>query len=137
MTLPATCTFRRERGTVPAARSFVRTALLGLAIDDEALDRLVLAAAEAFNNVILHADGDEFSVTVSVDGPSCRIAVTDCGTGFLAPLSPPPMPPAHDVGHRGLALMYALVDHVAVHSTGDGTAVVLHKSLATNGSSAG
>jgi anti-sigma regulatory factor (Ser/Thr protein kinase) len=136
MNLPASSTFRREPATVPSARAFVRTSLAGLALDEDAVDRLVLASAEAFNNVIFHAEGDEYSVTVSVAGASCSVAVTDDGSGFYAPSAPPPMPPAHEVGHRGLALMYALVDEVAVHSTPSGTAVVLHQALSANGASA-
>lgn len=134
MELLASTRFRREPLAVPAARDFVRRVLLTLSLTADARDRLVLAAAEAFNNVILHAECDSFSVSISRDGHTCILGVTDSGHGFYVPSSFE-MPPADDVGHRGLALMRALVDRVHVASSPAGTAVVLAQELSRNGSS--
>ncbi len=98
----------------------------------DARDRLVLAAAEAFNNVVLHAVCDSFAVSISRDDSICIVDVTDTGTGFYVP-STFDMPPASDVGHRGLAIMQALVDRVRVSSSPTGTAVTLAQTLSSNG----
>ena len=129
MKLLASSTFRRVPAAVPTARAFVSRALVPLALSVEASDRLVLAAAEAFNNVVLHASGDSFAVTVAVEHGSCKVSVADTGHGFRAPAARPTMPPAYETNHRGLALMYALVDKVDVVSTARGTAVVLAQAL--------
>lgn len=132
MTVLARSTFRREPAAVPAARAFVKRALASLGLHDEAVDRLVLASAEACNNVVLHASGETFALDVVRDGPSCRVSVIDSGQGFRS-RGRPVMPPAYDTGNRGLALMYTLVDDVHVDSSPAGTAVVLELRLATNG----
>lgn len=129
MKLLASSTFRREPAAVPTARAFVTRTLDPLALSIEATDRLVLAAAEAFNNVVLHASGDSFAVTVAVESGACTVRVADDGGGFKVPAARPVMPPASEVNHRGLALMYALVDRVDVVSTARGTAVVLAQAL--------
>lgn len=135
MNLLASTTFRRDPAAVPAARSFVRTTLLPLALSPDAQDRLVLAAAEACNNVVLHAECDSFTVSVSRDDRSCVIDISDSGHGFYVPASFD-MPPASEVGRRGLALMQALVDRVQVASSPMGTVVMLAQALSSNGTAA-
>jgi anti-sigma regulatory factor (Ser/Thr protein kinase) len=132
MDLLASTRFRREPAAVPAARGFIRRVLVTLDMAPDSLDRLVLAAAEAFNNVVLHAECDYFTVSVSRDADACVIGVTDSGHGFFVPPSFE-MPPATEVGRRGLALMHALVDRVQVASSPTGTAVMLAQALSTNG----
>ena len=117
---------------MPAARAFLRHALSPLDMHPDALDQLVLAAAEAINNVVLHAEGELFAVNVSRDDSACVLSITDSGPGFYVPGSFD-MPPATQVDRRGLALMHALVDHVHVASSPTGTAVVLVQSLSSNG----
>jgi anti-sigma regulatory factor (Ser/Thr protein kinase) len=134
MDLLASTRFRREPAAVPAARAFVRRALARLEMSADARDRLVLAAAEAFNNVVLHAECDSFAVSISRDDVTCVVDVTDEGHGFYVPTSFD-MPPASDVGHRGLAIMQALVDRVRVASSPTGTEVMLAQALSTNGAS--
>lgn len=129
MKLLASSTFRREPAAVPTARAFVTRTLGPLALSSEASDRLVLACAEAFNNVVLHASGESFAVTVAVESGACTVRVADGGNGFTVPSVRPVMPPAHEVNNRGLALMYALVERVDVVSTARGTAVVLAQPL--------
>lgn len=87
-------------------------------------DNLVQAVAEACNNAILHAAGDTFTVTVTVQGTACTLIVSDLGRGFDPP-EHANMPSPQAVDHRGLALMEALVDEVKVSSTPAGTTVVL------------
>ncbi|HET6952991.1 MAG TPA: ATP-binding protein [Acidimicrobiales bacterium] len=109
---------------MPAARAFVRHALRQTRLANESVERIVLAAAEACNNAILHATGDVFAVSVVVDGDHCSITVSDSGCGFRPP-DTPVMPSPENTGQRGLALMEMLVDRVHVASTPQGTVVVL------------
>jgi serine/threonine-protein kinase RsbW len=120
--------FRRERAAVPSARAFVRHALCRNGVPSGMVDPLVLAVAEACNNAILHARGDAFGVTVTVESSNCTIVVSDTGEGFVPPVRAQ-MPAPDDPGHRGLALMQALVDRVEVQSSAAGTTVVLAQSL--------
>jgi serine/threonine-protein kinase RsbW len=120
---------RRERAAVPFARAFVRQALRGLRPSAETLDPLVLAVAEACNNAILHATGDVFGVSLVVEGTRCTVTVSDTGAGFVPPRDLR-MPAPEATGHRGLALMRALVERVEVSSNPTGTTVVLQQTLA-------
>jgi len=129
MDVLASSTFRREPAAVPSARAFVTKSLESLALSVDAADRLVLAVAEACNNVVIHAGGESFGVAIALHERSCHVSVTDQGAGFFAPSGRPAMPSADETGHRGLALMYALVDSVDLVSTPHGTAVVLVMSL--------
>lgn len=128
MDVRASTSFRREPAAVPAARTFVRHAVRSAGAASETVDRVVLAAAEAFNNAILHAAGDRFGVRIQIDARSCTVMVTDAGRGFQPPAHAQ-MPAADDTGHRGLAIMEALVDEVDVSSSPAGTQVVLVQSL--------
>jgi anti-sigma regulatory factor (Ser/Thr protein kinase) len=130
----ASTTFRREPTAVPAARAFVLKTLVRLDMTPDARDSLVLAAAEACNNVVLHAECDSFVVSVSRDEHTCLVDITDSGHGFYVPASFD-MPPASQVGRRGLAMMQALVDRVQVASSPTGTAVMLMQTLSSNGAS--
>jgi serine/threonine-protein kinase RsbW len=124
MDLRTSTRFRREPVVVPSARAFVGHALRSAGVNGDVAERLVLAVAEACNNAIMHAGGDTFSVTVSVSGTTCTLTITDAGQGFHPPRHVT-MPAPEAVGHRGLALMEALVDHVKVTSSPVGTTVVL------------
>jgi anti-sigma regulatory factor (Ser/Thr protein kinase) len=118
--LGVTRRFRRIAEAVPAARAFVRRWLP----DSEPAEGLVLAAAEALNNVIDHATGEGFTVAVDLDGPVATVTVVDVGPGFDVP-EDPEMPDAFANRCRGLAMMHALADGVAIESSGDGTTVTL------------
>jgi serine/threonine-protein kinase RsbW len=120
--------FHRERTAVPSARAFAAHALVSAAVPSDIVEQLVLAAAEACNNAILHAEGDDFTVSVVVEGDRALVTVADHGAGFIPP-SRPSMPSPHATGHRGLALMEALVDDVDVVSDRAGTTVMLAQSF--------
>jgi serine/threonine-protein kinase RsbW len=122
----------RERAAVPSARAFVRHALNSAGAPPETLDPLVLAVAEACNNAILHASGEQFGVSLVVQGSQVTVTVSDTGAGFVPP-ERPQMPAPEAIGQRGLALMQALVDRVRVSSGVQGTTVVLEQSLAPAG----
>lgn len=128
MVVRASTNFRRERTAVPSARAFAARALRAAAVPTEMVESLVLAVAEACNNAILHADGDDFTVTVAVENGRATVTVADRGSGF-APPPHPTMPGPFATGQRGLALMQALVDDVDVVSDAAGTTVMLAQTL--------
>jgi anti-sigma regulatory factor (Ser/Thr protein kinase) len=116
--------FRRVREAVPAARAFVRRWLPAA----EPTDGLVLAAAEAINNVIDHAVGDSFTVAADLRGTVATLTVADAGPGFDVPAKPT-MPPVGESSHRGLAMMHLLADEVDIVSSPDGTTVTLRQEF--------
>jgi anti-sigma regulatory factor (Ser/Thr protein kinase) len=123
--LGVTRQFRRIAEAIPAARAFVRRWLP----DSEPAEGLVLAAAEALNNVIDHATGEGFTVAVDLDGTVATVTVMDVGPGFDVP-EDPEMPDAFASRCRGLAMMHALADGVAIESSADGTTVTLRHEFA-------
>jgi anti-sigma regulatory factor (Ser/Thr protein kinase) len=127
--------FRRQPAAVPSARAFVDHVLRSAGLAPEVVDALVLAVAEACNNATLHAEGDTFTVTVTIDDSTCTLTVSDLGRGFRPPRRAR-MPSPDAVGQRGLALMEALVDHVDVSSSPAGTTVRLVHDLAASAAAA-
>jgi anti-sigma regulatory factor (Ser/Thr protein kinase) len=123
--------FRRQPAAVPSARAFVDHALRSAGVPSGAVETLVLAVAEACNNTILHAAGDTFTVTVSIDDSICTLTVSDLGSGFRPPRHAH-MPAPEAIGQRGLALMEALVDRVKVSSSPAGTTVMLVHDIAAS-----
>ncbi len=129
MKLGATRRFRRRPEAIRNGREFVRR-WFAPRRDSDDVENLVLAAAEAMNNVVDHATGLDFVVTVSIDGDQAGVVVTDAGFGFTGPQCPA-MPPAEATRSRGLALMHALVDDVRIETTPAGTTVALGHRLTT------
>lgn len=127
-----TLSFRRAADTVPQIRELVGSELNRRGVEAEVVDRVVLACAEACNNAILHSTGDTYRVSVDISADACTITVSDDGEGFVVP-DHIVMPPPDVVGHRGLALMDALVDNLTVNTSANGTTVVIRNSLRPNG----
>ena len=124
--------FRREPAAVPAVRAVVGQALRSAGVTGDEREQVVLAAAEACNNAILHAAGDTFTVAVAVNETRCTITISDGGQGFHPPHRAR-MPAPEAVDHRGLALIQELVDHVKVSSSPAGTTVVIVQELSGDG----
>lgn len=114
------------------ARGLVGRELCRAVVDEEVVHRLVLASAEACNNVVLHSACGSYVVMVEIDTDVCTITVADDGIGFDVPKRRA-MPGPESVGQRGLALMDALVDQVDISSSSSGTTVVLRHHLGHNG----
>ena len=117
---------------MPSARAFAAHALASAAVPSEVAEALVLAVAEACNNAILHAAGDDFMVSVDIDGGRALVTVADRGRGFVPPTHLA-MPGPQATGRRGLALMEALVDVMDVVSDRAGTTVMLAQSFTPDG----
>ena len=79
-----------ERKSVRCARSFVRTAVLGLVgPDDPLLDDMVTVVSETVANAVTHTasgrEGGRVTVVVSVRGGVFRVEVADGGAGGARP----------------------------------------------------
>ena len=104
-------------------RRDVRAALGGVGLDPDVVDELLIAASEAVNNAVEHAQSPsraQIDVQVRVSGGVVAIAVQDFGSWRGRR-------PAMDRG-RGATLMNAYGD-VRVISTADGTRVVIERRL--------
>ncbi|MCA2214265.1 ATP-binding protein [Jidongwangia harbinensis] len=110
---------------IPTAASAMRRdlrAALGTGFDPDLRDDLLLAATEAVNNAVEHAQQPtrpEVEVTLRVSGGVVRIAVQDFGRWRERP-------PAMDRG-RGALLMNAYGE-VRVTTTSDGTLVTIERT---------
>ncbi|MGC4854879.1 ATP-binding protein [Micromonospora sp. DT4] len=104
-------------------RQHVRLALDDLDVDADVVEDLLLAASEAMNNAVEHAQRPrrpEVRVRLQVGGALVRISVRDFGTWR-------DRRPAMDRG-RGALLMNAYGD-VRLVSTGEGTTVTIERRL--------
>ncbi|MFF4879802.1 ATP-binding protein [Micromonospora sp. NPDC000668] len=116
-TYPSTAT------SAAAMRRDVRLALADLDVDPDVLEDLLVAASEAVNNAVEHAQRPsrpEVRVGVEVGAGLVRISVRDFGTWR-------DRRPAMDRG-RGALLMNAYGD-VRLVSTGEGTTVTIERRL--------
>jgi anti-sigma regulatory factor (Ser/Thr protein kinase) len=101
------------------ARRDLRRVLSEAGVPEEPAEALVLAASEAFNNAVEHAQSPsrpEVHVRAVVDSETCRVVVRDFGSWRERPA-------AMDRG-RGSALM-AAAGQVRVVPSADGTTVVV------------
>ena len=121
--LDARWTYPSVPTSAAAMRQDVRRALDGLAVDADVVEDLLLAASEAMNNAVEHAQRPrrpEVRVRLQVGGALIRISVRDFGTWR-------DRRPAMDRG-RGALLMNAYGD-VRLVSTSEGTTVTIERRL--------
>jgi anti-sigma regulatory factor (Ser/Thr protein kinase) len=114
--------------SVCVARAALESALRNAGWDHAAAGPVVLAAAEAFANAILHGSTPESEVRVGLDvsRERARVRVVDQGRpGAPCPTEPAELPPVGSTRGRGLYIMRAIADVCDVHPEGDGTEVVL------------
>lgn len=111
------------------ARHLTRHLLNALGADRWAVDDVETGLGEACANAVQHAvRSPAFDITITVEGTTCTVWVVDDGPGFDPDRVPPT--PIHAEGGRGLTLMRAVMDDVALTSQpGQGTVVRLVKAL--------
>ena len=121
----------RDRATIPVSRHIVRDALREIGVAEDCAHDVSIAQSEACTNVVDHSGpGDEYEVSVEIDGDRCMIRVVDTGRGFDQRVVDDDGPAAESERGRGIQLMRALVDRVHFQSdAGAGTAVHLEKTL--------
>jgi serine/threonine-protein kinase RsbW len=100
-------------------------------VSEDSVHDISVALTEACTNVLKHSGpGDEYEVSVEVDGDQCVIRVVDTGRGFdSTSLGLADADVSAERG-RGIQLMRALVDQVRFISKPEaGTIVHLEKTL--------
>lgn len=129
MDLSFSITLPRAAYTVGVARQFLRAVLDSSGIGNEIRDDILAAAAEACANAIDHGSpAATYDVIVRLGGDACLVQIFD-GGGFFDPSRLGRPGPDAESG-RGVLMMRALVDHVALDSSPQGgTTVSLHKWL--------
>jgi anti-sigma regulatory factor (Ser/Thr protein kinase) len=104
--------FRRDRQSVPAARKFVRWALIDWdLIEGFRADDVLLCVSELSTNALVHGvpPGRGFRLYLRYDGAVLRVEVHDPGPGI-----PQVVHTADDEGGRGLLLVAAVADEWGV-----------------------
>jgi serine/threonine-protein kinase RsbW len=121
----------QEVESVSLIRVMVGDALARLGVTTECVDDIRLALSEACTNVLDHAAAeDEYEVRLHVHDDTCEISVADTGQHLDADALGGSMPDAASPSGRGVAIMHALMDHVAFTSEPEiGTIVHLVKRL--------
>lgn len=115
-------------------RRMVEQAATRTKLDKESVEDLLTAVDEAAANAIRHGSpttGPKALLRITcLDTPDwVEVRVRDFGAGFSVPESTA-MPAPDAMGGRGLPLMVALADSVAIESTAQGTTVTLIKRSA-------
>jgi serine/threonine-protein kinase RsbW len=106
----------RETGSVSAVRRLLRCALSVLHVDRASRDDLEIAITEACANVVNHAAGETFEVSLQVAEDRCTIDVLDRGDGFDPDAVGTEAPGAGSERGRGLFLIRALSENVRLQS---------------------
>jgi serine/threonine-protein kinase RsbW len=121
----------RDRTSIPVCRHIVRDALREIGVAEDCAHDVAVAQSEACTNVVDHSGpGDEYEVSVEINGDRCTIRVVDTGRGFDERVVEEDGAAADSERGRGIQLMKALVDRVHFQSdAGAGTAVHLEKTL--------
>ncbi|OIJ99811.1 ATP-binding protein [Streptomyces colonosanans] len=115
--------YRRERQSVPAARSFTHSALTDWGMADRA-DDILLCVSELTTNALVHGvpPGRGFQLRLlPYDGGALRIEVHDSGGGVPAVPHPDPGEPGES--GRGLLLVAELADKWGVGERDPGKVV--------------
>jgi serine/threonine-protein kinase RsbW len=121
----------RDEQTIPVSRHIAVSAMTEIGVVEDCTQDIAIALTEACTNVLRHSGpGDEYEVSLEVDGDQCVIRVVDTGRGFdSASLGFEHADASAEQG-RGIQLMRALVDSVRFISKPEaGTIVHLEKTL--------
>jgi anti-sigma regulatory factor (Ser/Thr protein kinase) len=121
--------FPTEPHALASMRSLLRRWLRHAEGTEQEIAEITTACGEAATNAIEHAgsaSGTPFEVLGRLDGREIDIVVRDYGA-WRAPRS--------DDQGRGLSLIEALMDHVEVEPTPEGTSVRMRRTLSANGGS--
>jgi anti-sigma regulatory factor (Ser/Thr protein kinase) len=115
-----------RRSSAPTMRRALRAYLRQRSVDERAVRDVMLAAAEALNNAILHAGAANAPILVSalVHDGRASIEIRDAGSGFEARGVDASRCPGGDSSRgRGLFLIHSVMDELRVESDSGGTTV--------------
>jgi anti-sigma regulatory factor (Ser/Thr protein kinase) len=102
--------FPADPASLSEIRSFVRTHAMEATFGTELAEELTLAVSEAASNSILHTQTTSIRLEARLDGNTMVVEVEDEGT-FDSRM---PIPELDDPGGRGILLMTAFADEVAI-----------------------
>ncbi|HOC31426.1 MAG TPA: ATP-binding protein [Armatimonadota bacterium] len=119
----------RNLADVRVTRTEVKRIAESLPFEPRQVADILLAVCEACMNGVRYGGASDIVPPVTIHAhhfeDHLRIEVADTGAGFQP--SEPSMPDPMAESGRGIALMYALMDDVAIDSTKDGTRVRMIK----------
>ena len=126
-----------EASRISEMRHFVGAFLADLRVAVDVSSEVQLAVGEAVANACRHGRSEtgrsELRVRCALDGPNLVVTVADDGPGYAPPPSSYELPDTFASGGRGLFLMKAMMDDVAVEASPEGTVVTLMKRLSRPG----
>jgi PAS domain S-box-containing protein len=126
---PLELSFPPEATQLATTRSALRQWLRRAGADPRHAQDIIVAAGEACANAIEHGHRDtpngQIQLQAAVAGDDLQIVVTDTGSWR------PPTNDPNSYRGRGLTLMRALMQHVAIVTTSTGTAVTLQTRITT------
>jgi serine/threonine-protein kinase RsbW len=115
--------------------NFFYTFLHDKGIDEAIMSNVVTAIIEAATNAITHGNGSKHekktTVIASLHERCLRIEILDEGRGFDPEAVPDPLAPENlmNLSGRGIFLMKSLMDSVEFDFSGQGTRLVMTKTL--------
>jgi serine/threonine-protein kinase RsbW len=121
----------REVGSISLVRTAVTAILGAFGVEQDCLEDIRLAVSEACANVVAHATSDDrYQVQVHVDEHTCAIDVRNSASWFDASSLEGVMPGPGSARGRGVAIIRAVMDNVALESgPQSGTIVHLVRAL--------
>jgi serine/threonine-protein kinase RsbW len=125
-TVPVVRAFRSHPSSLYQVRQFVRGQAVGAGLSDTATDDILLATSEACVNAVLHSTSRTVKVTWRCSDRCVEVQVADEGV-FQRRV---PLPEIDNSAGRGILLMTAVMDEVAIQEGTDrspGTVVRLMK----------
>ena len=102
-------TFRAHPSSLFEVRQFIRGCAAQAGLDGAFADDIVLAVSEASANSVLHTNGPEFTVTLSIRDGCVHVDVSDRGVFNRRVVIP-----ERDGHGRGIPLMKAMMDQVSI-----------------------
>ncbi|MEO6206136.1 MAG: ATP-binding protein [Mycobacteriales bacterium] len=131
MEIKMTLLLPRDELSVPVVRRVLKASMASLGVEGSVISDIEVALTEAVTNVLDHSNnGEEYEVSVGINGAVCAIEVIDRGSGFDSnALGRGDADVSAEEG-RGIQLMRALVDRVTFDYVPTvGTVVHLEKRL--------
>jgi serine/threonine-protein kinase RsbW len=112
----------RDERHVGGLRRVTACLLAEAGAPDEVVEDLAVVVSEACGNVVRHAPGGSYGVTVEVRSDGCTVEVADENADALArfPDEHAPAVDSDEESGRGVKLMRALVDELRFEPTDEG-----------------
>ncbi len=121
--------------TLPNKKEYVISARLAatsiasvFGFDVEKIDDIRMAVGEACNNVVLHStDTESFEMHIELKDETMTVCICDKGKGFQVRSMPPFDLEDYAGSGLGLFIIESLMDEMQVHSTDEGTTIIMKK----------